>query len=202
MDTAIEERPPTPAAERPVRPVLLALLATVLVAGLALVAWGARESSSQSGELRAAFPDVVNPDWRCSTDEPASGHYVYGCYPSTGADGPTLNFEALPQPQSMEAMVAEVDDAHRETERENHSGLETGMTFLGAEDWAPGDDGDVWGGVARWRFDNTQVGEIVYRATYRYAEKPFGLTVYANSLAELEDLVADLQLPAPGDLPG
>ena len=60
----------------------------------------------------------------------------------------------------------------------------------------------MWGGVARWRYDNTQVGEVGYQATYRYADKPFGVTVYASSLRELEDVVAGLQAPAPGDLPG
>jgi len=202
MDTATEEPPPVPAAARPVRPVVLASVVTALVAGMAFVAWGAQESSSQSGELRAAFPDVIDPDWRCSSDEPASGHYVIGCYPSTGAEGPTLNFEALPAPSSIEETIADVEEGHREAERQNHSGFETGMQFLGAEDWAPDAESGVWGSVARWRFDNAQVGEVVYRATYRYADKPFGVTVYASSPAELEDVVADLQLPAPGDLPG
>jgi hypothetical protein len=201
MDTATDERPPAPAAERPVRPVMLALLATVLVVGLAFVAWGARESSSQSGELRAAFPDVTNPDWRCSSDEPASGHYVYGCHPSTGANGPTLNFEALPEPVTIEETIADVEGGHREAEHQNRSGRGTGMEFLGAEDWAPAQDDPAWGSVARWRYDNTQAGEVIYQATYRYSDKAFGVTVYASSPGALDDVVSSLRLPAPSDLP-
>ncbi len=203
MDTATEERPPTPAAgRRAVRPVVLALVATALVAGMALVAWGARESSSVSGELKAAFPDISDPAWKCSSEGLPSGGYLYSCAPSSGAEGPTLNIQALAEPETMEDLVAGVEDSHREAERQNHSGFPTEMTFLGTEDWSPDDDGEVWGGVARWRFVNTQVGEIIFRATYRYADKPFGVTVYASSLAELEDVVAGLHLPAPADLPG
>jgi len=203
MTTATAEQPPTPVAPGPARMVVVAVAVAVAVVGVVWVALGPlKDSVSTGGELRAAFPDIADPAWRCSSDDEFTAGYLYVCETAGGPyNAPTVLFLEFPEPITIDATVAEVEAAHREAARENQSGIESELTLLGTDDWAPA-DGSAWGRVARFRFDNRDIGDVVYSAYYRYADKPFGVTVYARSLGELDQVAASLDLPAPADLPG
>jgi hypothetical protein len=202
MTTETEERPPRPAETRRVRRVVLALVAVAAVAGAGWWARDVQTNSMSGGDLKASFPDISDPQWTCGSDA-ESDLYQYSCYRvPDGEFGPTVNFVALREPMSMDETIDRRQEAHREAERQDQSPLESELRLLGTEEWAPEGSAEPWGSVARWRFENPNDDFVVYEATFRYADKPFGVSVYARTPEEIDKVVASLTIPAPAELPG
>jgi hypothetical protein len=190
------------------RGLLVAVTATVLALGVAVpvarAVSGHRHEAAMRAELRTAFADIADPRWTCSSGEGSQGPTTYGCSPRDGAVAPTLDFEAFDEPVDLESTVADVRRRQQERAEEDHSGHESQATLLDSGDWVPDAGGAVWGSVSRWRFDYDQpgAGYPVYGALFRYADEPFGVTVYASSPEELDDVVGSLSLPSPAELAG
>jgi hypothetical protein len=159
-------------------------------------------------DLEAAFSDIADLRWKCDRGELPSetDGYRYSCdLRSSGLSGPSVSFEAFAAPQGPATTAAQVSERQRDLTRRDASGADKELTLLGTDEWAPqgGPDtgGEPWGSVARWRIDYEGFVYPVYAASYRYADKPFGLTVYARSEDKVEEVVASLDLPEPGELP-
>ena len=73
--------------------------------------------------------------------------------------------------------------------------------LLGTDDWTPTGETGPWGTVTRWRYEGGGPGTPAFRTTYRYADAPFGLTVYAGSPTRIDELVGSLTLLPPDRLP-
>jgi len=201
MTTETEERVPRPAEAHGVRSVVvLALVAAVACAGWWV--WDVQSSSVSGGDLKASFSDISDPQWTCGSDA-ESDFYVYSCYRiPDGESGPTVNYFAFREPMSMDETIDREQEAHREAQRQDQSPLESELRLLGTEEWAPEGPAEPWGSVARWRFENPNDDFVVYEATFRYADKPFGVSVYARTPEEVDTVVASLTIPAPAELPG
>jgi hypothetical protein len=209
METASPSREVVVPVRRRGRGRVLGLVAVGGVACLLTVwigsyAWEMRAEGAIREDLKAAFPDIADPQWTCSSVASPYGNdsYLYNCeVRSGGPDAPTVNFEAFASPERINDTIALVEEQHAELARQDTSEKDRKLVFLGAGDWAPSSDRRTWGRVATWRVDDAEPGYPIYRASYRYAGRPFGVTVFGRSLAELDDVTGSLHLPAPDQLP-
>lgn len=201
MTTETVERPPRAEARRS-RRVVLALVAVVVAAGAGWWAWEVQRDSVSGAELKASFPDISDRQWTCGSNaEPDS--YTYSCYRvPDGESGPTVNFVALRKPMSIDETIDRKQETYREAERQDQSPLESDLRLLGTETWTQDGSAASWGSVARWRFETPNDDFVVYEATFRSANKPFGMSVSARTPEELDTVVASLTLPPPDELPG
>ena len=185
----------------PVRRTVLSLLALGLLIGAVV---GVRHQVSlldAQSRMQRAFDigAIEGEQWMCSSDS-ADGRLLSSCYPPQ-APGPTVDYELLPAPQTTEDLVAEVEAANRRAIAEDRSGTTPKATLLGTDDWTPTGETGPWGTVTRWRYEGGGPGTPAFRTTYRYADAPFGLTVYAGSPTRIDELVGSLTLLPPDRLP-
>ena len=185
----------------PVRRAAAALLALAVAAGAVA---GLRQQVGLMGrqsDMKLAFPTIGAIDgeqWKCSTDS-ADGRYVYSCY-QPDAPNPTVNYLLLPGPETPSELIAAVEEENRDLRARDSTGTTPTSTLIGTTDWTPTGEAQPWGTVTRWRYDDGEQGPL-FQASYRYADKPFGLTVYAGSTARIDELVRSIELLPPDRLP-
>ena len=96
----------------------------VAVAGAGWWAWDVQSNSVSGGELRASFPAISDPRWTCDSNA-ESDSYLYSCYLiPDGGSGPTVNYVAFREPMSMDETIDQMQQAHREAQRQDQSPLE------------------------------------------------------------------------------
>ncbi len=185
----------------PVRRTAAALLALAVAAGAVA---GVRQQvgiMSKHSDMQLAFPSIGAIDgeqWKCNTDS-SDGHYVYSCYPPD-APNPTVNYELLPAPETPSEVVAAAAEENRVMRAQDSTGTTPTSTLIGTADWTPTGAEQPWGTVTRWRYDRGEGGPL-FQASYRYADAPYGLTVYADSAARIDELVRSITLLPPDQLP-
>lgn len=206
MSTTTQDRPSAPLPQRGRRALRWVLIATVTVAVLVpFVRYerGQNQDRVMRNEVRAAFTDIADQRWSCGWGDD-DRTWSLSCELRGGGEfAPSVSFEAFEAPADLDGTLSEKRREHLEQVAQDHSGYQSRLTLLGTEDWVPDAGGEIWGHVSRWQVDYNQpdAGYPVYSEVLRYADKPFGVTVYARSLDELDDVVASLTLPDPGGLP-
>ena len=206
MSTTTQDRPSAPLPQRrrrALRWVLIVTLAVALLVPFVRYERGQNQDRVMRNEVRAAFTDIADQRWACGWGD--DDHtWSIGCYLRDGGEfAPSVNFDGFDAPVDLESTLSEERSEHLERVAQDHSGYQSRLTLLGTEDWVPVAGGEAWGHVSRWQFDYNQpdAGYPLYSEVLRYADKPFGVTVYARSLEELDEVVASLTLPDPGGLP-
>jgi hypothetical protein len=206
MSTATQDRPSAPLPQRrrrALRWVLIATLAVALLVPFVRYERGQNQDRVMRNEVRAAFTDIADPRWACGWGDD-DRTWSLGCDLHGGGEfAPAVTFEAFDAPVDLQSTLSAERSEHLERVAQDHSGYQSRLTLLETRAWVPDAGGEVWGHVSRWQVDYNQpdAGYPVYSEVLRYADRPFGVTVYARSLEELDDVVASLTLPDPGGLP-
>ena len=184
---------------------LVGLIATAAVlAAVGCFAWREHAALANVEALRATFPDIADRGWSC-TDGAAgddSGGYLVSCLTVVeDPDSPTVNFEIFGAPEPIEVTVQRRASVSKEMNDYNPSDPPRVSTLLGVEDWSPISPGQVWGSIARWHTEGDQAGlGPWFIASMRYDDHPYGVTAYASSAEELDEVIESLSLPTPTDL--
>lgn len=193
-------------AGRVVHRALWVMAAVGVFAMVGTYGWSQFAAASRVGALNAAFPEIAERGWACSTGEASddSGGRMVSCsLVVEDPFGPTVNFEVWPAPEPIELTVRRVAESAEEMNDYDQSGYESTLTLAGVDQWAPEHGDRAWGWVARWRSSRNEPGlpATTYFASLRYAQHPYGVTVYASSSEELDEVIGSLNLKAPDELP-